>query len=68
LADRRQLLLHLLPWWLPSIRSSGIPGSEGLTKGLEIPLPAPYSFHDKDGHVRHSVRIRWWDRNGDPLP
>ena len=35
--------------------------AEGLTKGLEIPLPAPHSFHDKDGHVRHSVRIRWWD-------
>lgn len=35
--------------------------AEGLTKGLEIPLPAPYSFLDKGGHVRHSVRIRWWD-------
>ena len=35
--------------------------AEGLTKGLELPLPAPHSFHDKDGHVRHNVRIRWWD-------
>lgn len=34
---------------------------EGLTKGLEIPLPVPHSFHDKDGHVRDRVRTRWWD-------
>jgi hypothetical protein len=35
--------------------------TEGLTKGLEIALPAPHSFQDKDGHIRNSVRIRWWD-------
>jgi hypothetical protein len=34
---------------------------EGLTKGLEAELPAGHSFHDKDGHVRHNVRIRWWE-------
>jgi hypothetical protein len=36
---------------------------EGLTKGLEIDLPAGHLFHDKDGQPRHNVRIRWWDAN-----
>jgi len=35
---------------------------EALTKGLEIPLPPPHSFLDKDGYRRHRVRARWWDR------
>ena len=34
---------------------------EGLTKGLEIRLPAGHEFHDKDGHRRDNVRVRWWD-------
>lgn len=34
---------------------------ECLTKGLEIDLPEGHMFHDKDGHPRHNVRIRWWD-------
>lgn len=34
---------------------------EVLTKGIEIPLPAPHSFKDKDGHTRSRVRVRWWD-------
>jgi Calcineurin-like phosphoesterase len=34
---------------------------EALTKGLEIVLPRGHEFHDKDGHLRHNVRIRWWD-------
>lgn len=34
---------------------------EGLTKGLEVRLPTDHSFEDKDGHVRHEVRIKWWD-------
>jgi len=36
---------------------------EGLTKGLEAELPSGHSFIDKDGHVRHNVRIRWWNSN-----
>lgn len=36
---------------------------EGLTKGLEARLPEGHSFEDKDGHVRHNVRIRWWETN-----
>jgi len=35
---------------------------EALTKGLEIPLPPPHTFVDKDGHRRDRVRVRWWDR------
>jgi hypothetical protein len=35
---------------------------EVMTKGIEIPLPSPHRFQDKDGHTRDRVRIRWWDR------
>ena len=34
---------------------------ETLTKGIEIPLPTPHTFVDKDGHVRDRVRTRWWN-------
>lgn len=34
---------------------------EALLKGIEIPLPPPHTFRDKDGHVRTRVRVRWWD-------
>ena len=34
---------------------------EALTKGIEISLPNGHEFHDKDGHPRKEVRIRWWD-------
>ncbi len=38
---------------------------EALTKGIEVELlPHPYSFKDKDGHVRTRVRTRWWDIQG----
>lgn len=33
---------------------------ETLLKGIEVPLPLGQSFQDKDGHVRHNVRVRWW--------
>lgn len=33
---------------------------EGLTKGLEIRLPAGHSFVDHSGVERHEVRTRWW--------
>ena len=36
---------------------------ERLLKGQEIPLPNGQCFHDKDGNVRHQIRIRWWDRD-----
>ena len=36
---------------------------EGLTKGIEVPLPNGHSFLDKDGHERRNVRIRWWDED-----
>jgi hypothetical protein len=34
---------------------------EALTKGIEVPLPKPHTFKDKDGTVRDRVRVRWWD-------
>ncbi|MBQ0917751.1 metallophosphoesterase [Hydrogenophaga aromaticivorans] len=36
---------------------------EGITKGLEVPLPEGHAFFDKDGHERCNVRIRWWDES-----
>lgn len=35
---------------------------ETLTKGIEIPLPPPTGFRDKDGIWRDRVRVKWWDR------
>lgn len=34
---------------------------EALLKGVEVQLPAPHVFRDKDGHERNRVRVRWWD-------
>jgi hypothetical protein len=34
---------------------------EVLLKGPEVRLPTGVSFTDKDGHVRHDIRTRWWD-------
>jgi hypothetical protein len=34
---------------------------EAILKGIETPLPAGHCFHDKDGHRRTRVRVRWWD-------
>lgn len=33
---------------------------EDTLKGKELALPEGKSFHDKDGHVRDNMRIRWW--------
>lgn len=38
---------------------------DALTKGLEIPLPKPHTFKDKDGHERNRVRVRWWESAAD---
>ena len=35
---------------------------ETLLKGKEISLKPGASFKDKDGNVRHNIRVRWWDR------
>ena len=43
----------------------GYQAVEGLLKGLEVNLPDGHVFHDKDGHVRDNVRVRWWDRTAD---
>ena len=34
---------------------------EAVLKGVEVPLPVPHTFRDKDGHDRNRVRVRWWD-------
>lgn len=36
---------------------------DAILKGIEIPLPPPHTFTDKDGHVRDRVRVRWWSRD-----
>ena len=33
---------------------------EVICKGPEIALPGGLSFSDKDGKIRHEVRVRWW--------
>jgi len=33
---------------------------EKTCKGIELPLPPGKSFSDKDGTVRHDIRIAWW--------
>jgi len=33
---------------------------ETLLKGLEITLPEPHFFLDKDGNPRYEIRTRWW--------
>jgi hypothetical protein len=35
---------------------------ETILKGKEIPLAPGSSFRDKDGTIRHSMRVRWWDQ------
>ena len=34
---------------------------ETLLKGAEVQLPDGYNFTDKDGHVRDTIRTRWWN-------
>ncbi len=35
---------------------------ETILKGKEIAMPPDASFKDKDGTVRHNIRVRWWDQ------
>ncbi len=32
-----------------------------MSKGLEVDLPAGYTYTDKDGVVRNNIRVKWWD-------
>ena len=34
---------------------------EKTTKGPEVSLPDGYSITDKDGTMRHDVRVKWWN-------
>jgi hypothetical protein len=40
---------------------------ETILKGKEIPLTPGSSFRDKDGTVRHRIRVRWWDQGARTL-
>lgn len=44
-------------------RQPAFSAAEVLLKGPEVRLPNGGSFHDKDGHLRHEARLRWWDAN-----
>jgi len=35
--------------------------AEFVLKGKEIELPEGVSFFDKDGHIRHHTRVRWFE-------
>jgi len=35
---------------------------ETILKGKELPLPNGVSYPDKEGNVRHEMRVRWWDK------
>ncbi|MCX5580782.1 metallophosphoesterase [Kaistia terrae] len=41
--------------------SAAYQAAEVLLKGPEARLPEGHTFHDKDGHLRYDVRLRWWD-------
>jgi hypothetical protein len=41
--------------------SAAFQAAEVLLKGPEARLPNGWSFRDKDGHLRHEARLRWWD-------
>ena len=49
--------------WPVLCRKNTVPfdALETAVKGLEIPLPEGYEFHDKDGNPRHRIRTRWWE-------
>jgi hypothetical protein len=36
---------------------------ETILKGMEIRLPEGHHFHDKDGNVRHEIRVAWWNQS-----
>ncbi len=36
---------------------------ETILKGKEVPLKSGATFKDKEGNVRHDIRVRWWDQH-----
>ena len=36
---------------------------ETLLKGVEVRLPEGEVFSDKEGTIRHHIRVRWWDQD-----
>jgi hypothetical protein len=55
------------------LRAASCKGSEAygaaeiLLKGPEAFLPEGRFFRDKQGHIRHEARLRWWDPNATTL-
>lgn len=37
---------------------------ETVTKGPELALPKGYKITDKDGTIRHDIRLQWWKQKG----
>ena len=77
LTERKQLPRELLEAATsepadPATKDSATPSVfkavEALLKGIEVPLPEPYSFTDKDGILRKRVRVRWWDETAQHYP
>jgi hypothetical protein len=51
----------------PALNRKGTPPFDALEvilKGLEIELPAGFSFADSYGHVRRNIRTKWWELQG----
>lgn len=42
-------------------REAAYTAMEGLTKGLEVPLPPGHSIVDHGNQPRGEIRVRWWD-------
>ena len=58
--DEKQCLLNDSYGNCSQEGSAAYDAIETLLKGPEVDLPEGVSFKDKDGHVRHSARIKWW--------
>ena len=63
----------LLRFTPDGLRAASLKGSQAygaaeiLLKGPEALLPEGSFFMDKQGHVRHEARLRWWDRSATTL-
>jgi hypothetical protein len=65
----RDKSLHDEAFFLAASNKLTVEGNalETLLKGVEVPLPAPHSFIDHTGTVRHHFRARWWEAPDDEI-
>ena len=47
-------------YWVANPGNPIFEALEVVCKGPELALPAGLSFSDKEGKIRHDVRVRWW--------